>query len=54
MKEKSCSVEGLPEEEHVANIHIVLYCILFTIRSYNVEFRALEDLLKLHHTSLIS
>lgn len=53
MKAKTCSVEGLPEGEHVAYILIVLYYILFMIRSYDVEFRALEYLLKLHHTSLI-
>jgi len=46
-------VEGLPEEESVANIHTVLYCILFMIRRYNVKFRALGDLLKLHHKPLL-
>lgn len=54
MKENTCSVKGLPEEEPVANSHRVLYYILFMIRSYDVEFRELEDPLKLHHTSLIS
>lgn len=53
MKEKTYSVEGLPEWEHEANILIVVYYILFMIRSYDVEFRVLEDLLKLQHTSLI-
>lgn len=46
-------MEGLPEEESVAKIRTVPYCILSMIRGYNVEIGALGDLLKLHHPRLL-